>query len=90
MKEVKMKKPTFFARFITMISIISYSVYIFHKNIVLIIIDRFLPESTLTHFQNLLVFFLYCTLAILFSILIYKYFEHPMTELRERFDRKKS
>lgn len=88
MRSVKMTRPSWFARFITTISIISYSVYIFHRSVVLFIVDKLIVVPEGAHFLNLLVFFLYATLAILFSILIYKFFEHPMTELREKFQRK--
>lgn len=85
MKEVKMKKPHFFARFITMISLISYSMYIFHRSVVMYVIDETCnPQST---FEYVFLFVVYFVVSILFSMLVYKYFEHPMTELREKMKR---
>jgi peptidoglycan/LPS O-acetylase OafA/YrhL len=82
MKEVKMSRPHFFARFITVISLISYSMYIFHRSVVMYVIDETCrPETT---FDYVFLFVVYFSVSVLFSILVYKYFEHPMTELREK------
>jgi len=82
MKEVKMSRPHFFARFITVISLISYSMYIFHRSVVMYVIDETCkPETT---FDYVFLFIVYFAVSVLFSMLVYKYYEHPMTELREK------
>ncbi len=82
MKEVKMNKVTIFSRFITMISLISYSIYIFHRSVVAFIIDKVYTPST--DLENIVLFAIYFVGSILISILVYKYFEYPMTALREK------
>lgn len=82
MKEVKIKTPNWFVKFITLISLISYSMYIFHRSIVLYLVDLFFKPTTI--FENIILFILYFISTILLSMLVYKYFEHPMTELREK------
>lgn len=82
MKEVKMQRAHFFGRFITIISLISYSMYIFHRSVIMYVIDElYTPKTAL---ENIVLFFVYYAATILFSILVYKYFEFPMTELREK------
>lgn len=85
MKEVKMDKLNFFGRFITMISLVSYSMYIFHRSVVMYVIDELYTPKTVL--GNVLLFILYYVATILLSILVYKYFEFPMTELREKLKR---
>ncbi len=85
MKEVKMSRPHFFARFITVISLISYSLYIFHRSIVMYVIDELYQPATAV--ENILMFVVYVVASMLISILCFKYFEHPMTEMREKLKR---
>ena len=85
MKEVKMKTPNWFVKFITLISLISYSMYIFHRSVVFYLLDIFFKPTTIL--ENVSVFMLYLISTILLSIIVYKYFEHPMTELREKMKR---
>lgn len=84
MKEVKLEKPTFFARFITVISLISYSLYIFHRSVVMHLVDKFFNPAPVSVIENVALFTLYVIASILLSIVVYKYYEHPMTELREK------
>lgn len=72
---------------ITHISLISYSMYLIHMGIVAGIIEKnFMPNTTTGHAVMYLV---YWGTTILLSTLIYRYFERPTTQLRERFSRKK-
>jgi peptidoglycan/LPS O-acetylase OafA/YrhL len=85
MKEIKINTTTVFSRFITLISLTSYSIYIFHRSIVAFIIDKlYTPTSNV---ENIVLFIIYFIGSILISILVYKYFEHPMTQLREKMKR---
>ena len=80
-----MKTPNWFVKFITLISLISYSMYIFHRSVVFYLLDIFFKPTTIL--ENVSVFMLYLISTILLSIIVYKYFEHPMTELREKMKR---
>ncbi|MFN8295751.1 MAG: acyltransferase [Chitinophagales bacterium] len=85
MKGVKSKSTNWFVKFITLISLISYSMYIFHRSVVFYLFDMFFKPTTVL--GNVSLFFAYLITTILLSMLVYKYFEHPMTELREKMKR---
>jgi peptidoglycan/LPS O-acetylase OafA/YrhL len=87
LKEVKMGRFVRFEKFVTLMSLISYSIYIFHRSVVMYVIDKlFKARSDL---DNVLLFVLYLVSTILFSMLVYKYFEHPVMQMRDRFNVKK-
>ena len=83
MKDFKIKQVNWFVVFISYWSITSYSCYIFHRSVVMYLVDAVF--KTHTPMQNIPLFLLYATGSILLSIIVYKYFEHPMTELREKW-----
>ena len=85
MKEVKAQTPNWFVKFITLISLISYSMYIFHRSVVFYLLDLFFKPTSV--FENIIMFIAYFATTVLLSIVVYKYFEHPMTELREKMKR---
>ena len=73
---------------ITYISLISYSMYLLNLSIVQKWIIRKIPWREITDNGYIILVSKYCIywlLVIGLSILIYKYFEVPMTALRERF-----
>jgi peptidoglycan/LPS O-acetylase OafA/YrhL len=73
---------------ITYISLISYSMYLLNLSIVQRWIIRNIPWEQITDNGYIKVvsnYSIYWLLVIGLSILIYKYFEIPMTSLRERF-----
>lgn len=78
----------FTLKFFTIISLISYSMYLVNLSLVRKQIlmkihwDSIVPNPTL---QYLLIYFLFWAITIILSILIYKYFEIPTTKLRDRF-----
>lgn len=85
MRDFKVKKITPFIKVVTHLSITSYSIYIFHLSVVMFLIDKFfLPTNKL---ENVVLFIIYLIGSVLFSILVYKFYEHPMTEMRERLKR---
>jgi peptidoglycan/LPS O-acetylase OafA/YrhL len=76
----------FFYKSITYISLISYSMYLLNLSILQYWILNKIPWHYLTTNENIISitnYILYWTLLILFSILLYKYFEIPMTKLRD-------
>jgi peptidoglycan/LPS O-acetylase OafA/YrhL len=73
---------------ITYISLISYSMYLLNLTIIQRWIIHKIPWKEITDNGYLVVISNYCIywlLVIGFSILIYKYYEVPMTSLREKF-----
>ena len=76
--------------FFTGISKISYSMYLLHFTIIQWILLPFLSKQFyILEGRDLATalekYILYCVLTIGLSFLLYKYFEKPMTQLRERF-----
>lgn len=76
-------------RVITFISLVSYSMYLIHFNVVqYIALPHLLQWASLEVGDTtlaLLKFALYWVLCVLGSLLLYKYFEVPTTALRNRF-----
>jgi peptidoglycan/LPS O-acetylase OafA/YrhL len=73
---------------ITYISLISYSMYLLNLSIVQYWIIENIPSNKITNNGYLIVisnYSIYWLLVIGLSILVYKYYEIPMTSLRERF-----
>lgn len=74
-------------RIITYISLISYSIYLINSNLMRWIINS-IDWTTLEQFNGyaflLIRYFLYWFLTIVISILLYKYFELPMMNLRDK------
>lgn len=72
-------------KFLTHVSIISYSIYIFHLSVVMYVLDQLFPnKGERPVIENISLFTVYVIITLLFSTLVYKFFEHPMTEMREK------
>jgi len=69
--------------FVTTISMISYSLYLLHYSIILHTMKVVFPSEELTGISLWAYTFLYWGITILLSYLLYKYFEKPMTNLRD-------
>lgn len=73
---------------ITTISLISYSMYLIHLTLVQGALIRFFPLSEHSGLSGGFLFFfryiLFWLITIIGSLLLYKYYERPMTHLRER------
>lgn len=85
--ELKSGKGVFYKP-ITYISLISYSMYLINLSLIKIWIIEQIPWNDITDIALIRVssnFLIYWILVIVLSIIIYKYFELPMTMLRERF-----
>lgn len=69
--------------FITHVSIISYSVYLIHNSLIFIIQDAiYKPENW---FQVIIGFLFFWIITLAISTILYKFFEKPITDLREKF-----
>ena len=80
--------PRLLTRAVTHISLISYSMYLINLALVAEIIrDHFPPHGSKTAWFT---YFIYWFVIILVSTLLYKYFEKPMMDLRDRKKRKKT
>ena len=67
---------------VTYISLISYSMYLVHLGIVSEIIQRyFVPSSIIQAYTT---YSLYWIISILLATILYKYFEKPIMDLRDR------
>ncbi len=72
---------------ITYISLISYSMYLLNLSVIKMWIIDSIPWTSIFSNNHLLIIIrygLYWCLVIVLSILLYKYFEIPMTKLREK------
>jgi peptidoglycan/LPS O-acetylase OafA/YrhL len=86
-------KPGYFVSAVTFISVISYSLYLINQALVSeTVIPLIMPE--LMHYlwrfsehTPIIRWALYWTLSIVGSFLLYKYFETPMINLRDRWSR---
>lgn len=77
-------------RFFSTISMISYSLYLLHYTIILHTLKTIIPSESLVGFELWAYTFFYWGITFLLSYLLYRYFEKPMTDIRDRpFFRKK-
>lgn len=77
------KAPKLVTKVVTHISLISYSMYLINLALVAEVIYVNFPIHT--HLTAWLSYFAYWIIVIIGSTLMYKYFEKPVTNLRERF-----
>jgi len=84
-KSIKYKKIAFF---FTFISVISYSMYLTNLSIVLFFLisktTELLGLDKISHFMSLINYFLFWFYTISLSYLIYRFYELPMTGLRDK------
>jgi peptidoglycan/LPS O-acetylase OafA/YrhL len=77
-------KETFFLKFIATLSIISYSIYLLHYTVILHTLKVFFSSEELRGIQLLGYTLFYWFVVLALSYLLYRYFEKPMTSLREK------
>lgn len=78
------RAPKLILKPFTLISTISYSMYLLHYSIVLQIIKNLMPSRELEQFQILIYSTIYVLATILFSYLLYSFFEKPMMDFRDK------
>lgn len=76
-------KSAFVVKWITYISVFSYSIYLLHYTIILHGIKTFLPSDDLVGLSLFVYTISYWILVLVLSAIQYKYFEKPMTNLRD-------
>ena len=69
---------------ITFISIISYSVYLLHYSVVLQLMKYFIPLNSQNQFLLYTFVFVYMAITFLLSYLLYRFYEKPMMDLRDK------
>lgn len=77
-------KATFFYTAITQMSIISYSAYLLHYSIVLFVLRSHFYEEDNSWLQAFLLTAAYFLITIVLSFLLYRFYEKPMMNLRDR------
>ncbi|MBK6338160.1 MAG: acyltransferase [Bacteroidetes bacterium] len=83
--KLQLENSSIVTKTLTHISIISYSIYVFHLSVVMYTLDQLFPsKGERPLLENIGLFSVYVIVTLFFSTLVYKYFEHPMTELREK------
>ncbi len=76
--------PRFILIPITYISLISYSMYLLHYSIVLQLLKHFIPSEGLAKFDVFVYISVYIISTILLSYFLYRVFEKPMMDLRDK------
>ena len=74
--------PKLLARVITYISLASYSMYLLNMPAASILTRHFPPRNA---FEAWTLYFVYWFVTIACSVLLYKYFEKPVMDIRDRF-----
>lgn len=77
-------RPTPWVRTITFISLISYGMYLLHYSIILQLMRYFIPIESLTLFQKLVYSMVYFSSTVLLAYLLFKFYEKPMMDIRDR------
>ena len=77
------KAPKLLVKIFTHISLISYSMYLLNLAIVSEVINTNFPPQN--PFSALVIYVIYWIIVITFSTLLYKYYEKPIMDLREKW-----
>jgi peptidoglycan/LPS O-acetylase OafA/YrhL len=75
---------------LTSISIASYSMYLIHVSLIQPFVFMLIEQGTTSHLLMIVRYGLYWILTIGAAILLFKYFEKPTTDLREKISNKRS
>ncbi len=73
-----------FLKWITLISVLSYSIYLLHYTIILHSLKTIFPSESLSGMLLFIYTITYWLLVLVFSYLQYRFFEKPMTDLRDK------
>ena len=77
------KAPKLISKPMTFISLISYAIYVLHYSIILQLLKYKLPTDNLPKFDIIIYILVYLSITILSSYVLYRFFEKPMTNLRD-------
>lgn len=76
------KTPKIVSAPVTLISVISYGIYLLHYSIIMQLMKYNLPSEDLPVFDLAIYIMVYLAITVLASYLLYKFFEKPMMDLR--------
>lgn len=76
--------PRLVVKAVTLISLISYSMYLLHYSVVLVLLRYWFEPGTFSPFMQWTFALGYVFLTIGLSYLLYRFFEKPMMDLRDR------
>lgn len=77
-------KSSYIVRSVTFISVISYGMYLLHYSIILQLMRYFKPIEILTFNEKLIFVLIYLTLTIWLAYLLYRLYEKPMMDIRDK------
>lgn len=86
---LEIKGKGYLKKMITNLSVLSYSIYLMNYSIVMLTIQRFIDLRNSSGLKKMEVLFLYWFLSIYLSYLLYKFFEKPFMDLRDKIYFKK-
>jgi peptidoglycan/LPS O-acetylase OafA/YrhL len=83
-----LKRPTYknITQIITRISLYSYSMYLLHYTFLLYIMDLVIDFNRLDIFERIICLITYISTTYFGSKMIYKFFEKPITDMRDKFN----
>ncbi|MBR9846838.1 MAG: acyltransferase [Algicola sp.] len=68
---------------ITYISILSYAIYVFHYSIIMQLMKFFIPSEPMEGLDLIIYIMVYMLITFVVSYLVYRFYEKPMTDLRD-------
>ncbi len=75
--------PNWFKVPVTYISILSYAIYVFHYSIIMQLMKYFIPSETMAGLDLVIYILVYLLIVFVVSYAVYRFFEKPMTDLRD-------
>lgn len=80
---INWNKGKYFKKIITKISIMSYSLYLINYSLVLLTIQHFFDVLIMSIIEKVSILFLFWLVSFTLSYFLYKYYEKPITDLRD-------
>ncbi|MCF1422423.1 acyltransferase family protein [Mangrovimonas futianensis] len=81
--------PKFIRNPITFLSVTSYSIYLLHYSIILQLMKYFIPTDELSTFDLVIYSIVYLNITFFCAFFLYKFFEKPFMDLRDKIYFKK-
>ena len=68
---------------ITYVSVLSYAIYVFHYSIIMQLMKYFIPSEPMEGLDLIVYIIVYLLITFVVSYLVYRFYEKPMTDLRD-------
>lgn len=75
--------PKLIRKPITYISILSYAIYVFHYSIIMQLMKYFIPSEPMEGLDLVIYLLVYVLIVFVVSYVVYRFYEKPMTDLRD-------